>query len=129
MMNQPKVIIRTQYSDTYKNIAVSAFFAHVSDKGFEITAYVDEDDFTPGEVPQANTVYIRRTLETRLTIPPMQMKALHDLIGKQLKDYEDIFGKIPTPEELQEKVVEKRKNVKQSASSGTTSTKGTVGIG
>jgi len=128
-MNQPKVNIRTQYSDTYKNIPASAFFAHVSEKGFEITAYVDEDDFTPGEVPQPNTVYIRRTLETRLTIAPMQTKALRDLIGKQLKDYEEIFGKIPTPEELQERVVEKRKNIKQGASSGTTSTKGSVGIG
>lgn len=105
-MSQPKVFVRSRYSETYKNIPVSAFFAHSSDKGFEITIFVDEEDYAPEAVqdPAPGTIFIRRTIETRLTISPMQTKALHSMLGQQLKAYEELFGPIPTQEEVQAKI-------------------------
>lgn len=128
-MSQPKVLIRTQYAETYKNIPVSAFFANSSDKGFEITAYVDEEDFTPTpiEMPAVGTVFVKRMIETRLTISPMQTKALYDLLGSQLKAYEEIFGTIPSLEEVQSKVMEKQKS-RAPATTNSQPTKGNVGI-
>ena len=128
-MSQPKVLIRTQYAETYKNIPVSAFFANSSDKGFEITAYVDEEDFTPTpiEMPAAGTVFVKRTIETRLTISPMQTKALYNLLENQLKAYEEIFGIIPTLEEVQSKLIEKQKT-RASTTTNTQTPRGNVGI-
>lgn len=130
MSQQPRILIRTQYAQTYKNIPVSAFYTNSSDKGFEITAYVDEEDFTPTavEIPAAGTVFVKRTIETRLTISPMQTKALYNLLGNQIKAYEEIFGSIPTPEELQARIAEKQKGRVPSASTSSQSTKGNVGI-
>jgi hypothetical protein len=130
-MSQPRILIRTQYADTYKNIPVSAFFANSSDKGFEITAYVDEEDFAPvpAEIPVPGTVFVKRTIETRLTISPMQTKALYNLLGSQIKAYEEVFGSIPTLEEVQAKVAEKQKaKTATTTTMGSQSAKGNVGI-
>jgi len=128
-MSQPRIFIRTSYADTYRNIPVSAFQMHSSDKGFELTAYVDEEDFTPAEPPQANSAYIKRTIETRMTISPMQMMALHDLIGRQIKSYEEVFGKIMTFQELQEKMARKQKAEPSSSTTSNISNRGNVGVG
>lgn len=123
-------MIRTQYAQTYKNIPVSAFYANSSDKGFEITAYVDEEDFTPPpvEIPAPGTIFVKRTIETRLTISPTQTKALYTLLGNQIKAYEEIFGTIPTLEELQAKIAEKQRGIATNTHANTQSTKTNVGI-
>jgi hypothetical protein len=130
-MSQPRILIRTQYADSYKNIPVSAFFANSSDKGFEITAYVDEEDFAPApmEIPAPGAVFVKRTIETRLTISPMQTKALYALLGNQIRAYEEVFGSIPTLEEVQAKVAEQQKLKTATTTSGNSqSAKGNVGI-
>lgn len=93
---------------------------------FELTAYVDEDDFTPN-APQQGNIYVRRTVETRLAVNPVQMKLLHELIGQQLKTYEHGYGKIPLPQEIQSRFAEMTKN-QSSPTTTARSTKPSVGI-
>ena len=105
-MMQPKVVMRTEYANTYKQIPISAFFSSITDKGFEITAYVEEEDHTPPEPPQPNTVYVRRIIETRLVISAIQMKQFHELLGKQIAGYEQVYGKILSTQQVAEKFSE-----------------------
>ena len=105
-MNQPKIVLRTEYAPDYKRIAVTSFIGQVNENGFELTALVDEGDFTPQVAPAQNSVYIRRRVETKLVINPIQAKLLHGLLGDHIQQYESIHGKIPSPAELQQKVAE-----------------------
>jgi hypothetical protein len=104
MPNQPSVKVRTQYASTYRQISVSAFNGNATEKGIELTAYTDEQDFVPPEQPDPNTVYLLRTLETHLTINPMQAKSLHEFLGLKLKEYEEIYGAIPTFEDVKSRI-------------------------
>jgi hypothetical protein len=127
-MDQVRVVIRSEYADTYRNIPVTAFLFNVSEKGIEITAFVDEEDHTPAEMPQPNSVYVKRRIETRLSINPFQAKALYDMLGRNLKDYQDVFGKIAPQDEIQQRASEKQKETGRGVSKGPTSTKPSSGV-
>ena len=46
---------------------------------------------------------IRRTVETTLIIDPMQMKSIHQWLEANIREYERLFGTIPSPEEIDNK--------------------------
>jgi hypothetical protein len=125
---QLKIALRSKYADTYKNIPVTAFNIGTSEKGIELTCYVDEDDFAPEQQIEPNTIYIKRTIETRLTVNPFQAKALLALLSKNIKDYEDVFGKLPSPDEIQQRALEKQKQTVRNLPQNTSSTRSSGGI-
>jgi hypothetical protein len=102
-----RVVFRTQYASTYKQIPVNAFTGNTTEKGIELRAYTEEHDFTPQEPPQPNSVYVLKTIETCLVINPMQAKSLHQFLGSKIKEYEDVYGTIPSYEEVNKKLQEK----------------------
>lgn len=126
-MSQRQVVVRNEYASTYKQIPVSAFVTTLSEKGLEMTAYVEEEeDFKPEGTIQPGVIYVKRTLETRLAVNPLQLKLLHSLIGRQLENYEKVYGKIPTPEEVNTRIAELSKQ--QQPQTTTTGNKSSVGI-
>jgi hypothetical protein len=125
-MSQPQVVVRNEYASTYKQIPVSAFVTTISEKGLELTAYVEEEDFKPEGMIQPGVIYVKRMIETRLAVNPIQLKLLYTLLGRQLENYEKVYGKIPTPEEVNTRIVEMSKQ--QQPATTTTSTKSSVGI-
>lgn len=44
---------------------------------------------------------LKRIVECELIFDPMQMKTFHKWLGTKIEEYEDVFGRIPSPEELQ----------------------------
>jgi len=49
----------------------------------------------------ANRVVVKRIIECELVIDPMQMKSIHKWLTTKIKDYEELIGPIPSPEEVQ----------------------------
>lgn len=125
-MSQRQVVVRNEYASTYKQVPVSAFVTTLSEKGLELTAYVEEEDFKPEGTIQPGVIYVKRTIETRLAVNPIQLKLLHSLLGRQLENYEKVYGKIPTPEEVNARITEVSKQ--QQPPTTTTGTKSSVGI-
>jgi hypothetical protein len=44
---------------------------------------------------------IKRTVEVELLIDPMELKSVHRWLGEKIQEYENVFGHIPTPEEVE----------------------------
>lgn len=43
---------------------------------------------------------LKRTLECRLLIDPFQAKLISNWLAKNIMEYEKLYGRIPSPEEL-----------------------------
>ena len=102
-----RVVTRNQYASTYKQIPVQAFMVTTTEKGIELRAFTEEHDFTPSEPPQANSIYIQRTVETCLVINPMQAKSLNHFLEGKIREFEEIYGTIPSYEDVSKKRQEK----------------------
>ena len=53
--------------------------------------------------PDPTKTVIKRTIEVTLIIDPIQMKSICQWLGDGIKEYEGLFGSIPSPEELDSK--------------------------
>jgi len=107
-MSLPK--IEGVYADDYKRILVTGFFGTIQPFGLETYVYstkniIDKALETEPISPQRAT--IKRIVECEFIIDPMQMKSLHQWLGKKIKDYERLFGPIPSPEEVQSRATRK----------------------
>ena len=51
--------------------------------------------------PDPNRIILTRTIECELVIDPLQMKSIHKWLGVQIKQYELLYGTIPSPEEIE----------------------------
>ncbi|WP_428324781.1 hypothetical protein [Nitrosopumilus sp.] len=96
--------IQGVYSETYKRVLATGFFGSVQPFGLETFVYstqnvIDRSLETEPISPQRAT--LKRIVECELIIDPMQMKSLHNWLGKKIKEYEKLFGSIPSPEEVQ----------------------------
>jgi hypothetical protein len=96
--------IYSKYSDQYRRIYVADIFGGIVPAGVEATVYSEERDIEKAieSVPiNATRTRIKRTIECELLIDPMQMKSIHNWLGQKIKDYEQAFGTIPSPEEVE----------------------------
>lgn len=94
------------YSPTYKRINVAGMFGGIVAGGLESIVYSQErraEKMLEFEPPAPNRMRIRRTVEVELVIDPMQMKAIYHWLGEKIKEYENVFGNIPSPEEIESK--------------------------
>lgn len=96
--------IESKYSETYKRINVAGIFGGILPGGVEAVLYSEErriEEVLQTEPPSGNRTSIRRTIEAELLIDPLQMKSIHKWLGDKISEYEKIFGRIPSPEELE----------------------------
>ena len=104
MSIQPEFSSRT--SDNHKRIIVAGVYGGPRAFGLEATLYSEESDFQKvieSQPPNPGRTIIKRTIETTLIIDPLQMKSVHKWLGDNIKEYERLFGTIPSPEELESK--------------------------
>ena len=59
--------------------------------------------------PNYNKQVLKRILQAKLIIPPMDLKSFIIFLQKSLIEYEKIYGTIPSPEEIARKTGKKDK--------------------
>ncbi len=97
--------IEGEYSEHFRRIQASGFFGAVQPFGLEAVVYsvqrTSMDKVLAAEPIAPNRATIKRIVECELIIDPMQMKSLHNWLDTKIKEYEKIFGNIPSPEEAE----------------------------
>lgn len=96
--------IKSEYSPTFKKINVNGIFGGVRPSGVEAVIYSELNDIEKVLETQplsANRTVIKRIIECELIIDPMQMKSIHKWLTEKIKDYEELIGPIPSPEEVE----------------------------
>lgn len=106
---------RSGYSPTYKKVNVAGVFGGITGGGLDAIVYSEERRADKAlETPQISPskMYIQRSVELGLFIDPLQMKAIHRWLGEKIAEYEQLFGNIPSPEEIE--IRSKKRPEKQS---------------
>jgi len=100
----PEVVV--ERSPDYKTIIVSGVFGGHRPGFFEAIVYTDEllaDEALASIPPDAERFKIKRTLQCRLVIDPVQAKSLLEWLKRHVEQYEKEFGEIrPSPKEEKE---------------------------
>jgi hypothetical protein len=105
--------IETNYSENYKRVNVGGVFGGISPGGVEAIVYSESrraEKVLETEPISPNRIRVRRTIEIELLIDPFQMRAIHQWLGNKIQEYERIFGRIPSPEEVESRT---RRNPQQ----------------
>lgn len=105
--------ITAEYSSTYKRINVAGLFGGIVAGGVEAIVYSEErraERVLETEPISVNRMTVKRTAEVELIIDPMQMKAIYQWLGNKITDYEQVFGRISSPEEIESRT---RRNSQQ----------------
>jgi len=101
--------VETKRADDFKTIIVDGVFGGTRAGLFEMVCYSDElnaEEALASIIPDGSKVNVKRTLECRLVLTPIQAKGLLNWLSQSLDQYEKQFGKVP--------VVEQPKNEKRS---------------
>ncbi|MEM2926005.1 MAG: hypothetical protein QW220_06050 [Candidatus Bathyarchaeia archaeon] len=99
---EPKVEVAKD--PNYRTILVNGLFGGHRPGFFEAIVYTDEmvaEDALATLRGDPSKVRIRRTLQCRLLMDPVQAKSIAKWLTGHIAEYERTFGKIPTPEEAQ----------------------------
>ncbi len=99
-------IIKGEYSTSYKRINVAGILGGVVPGGLEAIIYSEEkraEQVLESPNLSSNRITIKRTAEVELVIDPMQMKSIQLWLQRKIEDYERLFARIPSPEEVDNK--------------------------
>lgn len=102
MSGTPEII--TSNADDFRRVIVSGMFGGIAPSGLEATVFSEQRDMLKAletEPISANRIIIKRVVECELLISPLSMKTIHTWLGDKIKEYEKLFGTIPSPEEIQ----------------------------
>ncbi len=87
----------------YRTIIVNGVIGGHRPGFFEVIIYSEEmiaEDSLATLRPEPSKVRIRRTLQCRLIIDPVQAKSLAKWLTHHISEYEKTFGRIITPDEI-----------------------------
>lgn len=96
-------VIESIESSDYKRIFVAGVLGSARPGGVNAIVYserTDPVDSLKAMQPQPQRIVLRRTVECELMLDPQQLKSLHIWLGSKIKEYERLFGRIPSPEEV-----------------------------
>ena len=99
--------INSEYASDYKKVYVAGIFGGTRAFGVEAVLYSETMDITKVLQTQplnTNRAIVKRIAECELVIDPLQMKSMYQWLGSKIKEYETLFGPIPSPEELDSKL-------------------------
>ena len=91
--------------DSYRTIVVNGVFGGHRPGFFEAIIYTDEmvaDEALSSMPPSPEKVKIRRILQCRLIMDPIQAKSLLNWLSNHISEYEKKFGRIPIPSEAKQ---------------------------
>ena len=90
-------------SPTYKRFNVAGVFGGTRPGGVHAVLYserMNAQKALTSQPPQPQRVVIKRTIECELVIDPLQLKSIYDWVGSKIKEYETMYGRILSPEEI-----------------------------
>lgn len=96
--------IQGETSPSYKRVLVTGLFGSIQPFGLQAMVYSTQqiiDKVIASEPLSPNRTVIKRTVECELIMDPMQMKSVYQWLGQKIAEYEHLFGKIPSPEEVE----------------------------
>lgn len=99
--------ISSEYASDYKKVFVAGIFGGTRAFGVEAVLYSETTDVTKVLQTQPlnpNRAVVKRIAECELVMDPLQMKSTYQWLGNKIKEYERLFGPIPSPEELDSKL-------------------------
>lgn len=102
-MSEEPPRIEVRKDERYRDIIVNGIFGGPRPGFFEAILYTDElvVDEAVKSVPFNNEkLYLRRTIQCRLVMDPVQAKSFAMWLNRHIQSYEKTFGKIVTIEEL-----------------------------
>jgi|SRR5215212_5843179 len=102
MSNVPP--IESKLADDYKRIHVAGILGGILPGGIEAVVYSEErrvEHVIETQPVSPNKMSIARKVEVALVIDPMQARSIQHWLGQQIAEYERIFGRIPSPEEIE----------------------------
>ena len=102
-MEPPKIEVKEH--PNYRTINVNGVFGSHRPQYLEVLLYseeIDAKDVLASENPQIRPT-VKRTLETRLVINPFTAKSILYWLNQNIAEYERVFGRIPSPEEVNSK--------------------------
>ena len=94
-------------SESFRKIFVEGFIGNVESVGLEMLVYSSKrvaDKELDSEPLAYQRIKYARTSECELVLSPMQLKSTYLWLGEKLAEYEAVFGKIPSPQEVQSKL-------------------------
>ena len=98
--------IEVKEHPNYRTINVNGVYGSHRPQYFEVILYSEEVDakdvLASPENPQIRPT-VKRTLETRLVINPFTAKSILYWLNQNVAEYERLFGRIPSPEEVNSK--------------------------
>ena len=100
---QPEIEAREH--PNFRTINVSGAYGGVRPMYFEVVLYSDEFKLTKvlSTAKTSDKPLVNRTIECRLIIDPFQAKIISQWLASHVNEYESKFGRIPSPEEIQDK--------------------------
>lgn len=101
---------KSRKHEHYRTINANGLYGGLRMGYIEAILYTEESDLTTalGSAHiNANKMEVERILQCRIIWDPIQLKATAIWLNNKVKEYEDLFGPIPSPEEVAEK--QKRK--------------------
>jgi hypothetical protein len=101
--------IEGETSPTFRRVVVDGVFGHVDSIGLSALLYSEYsiiDKVLETAILSPHRAKIKRVAEMEVIMSPMQMKATYCWFEKKIKEYEALFGKIPSPEEVQTRAKE-----------------------
>ena len=105
MSNLPE--FEGETSPNFKKIIVEGVIGSVDSIGLNILIYSDQrivEESLESEPIAFHKIKHKRVAECELIMSPIQLKSIYTWMGEKLEEYEAIFGKVPTPEELQSRL-------------------------
>ena len=96
--------IESEEAASYKRIVVAGVFGGTRPGGVHATLYSERPNslkVLATHPPNPSRVLLRRIIECELIIDPLQMKTVYNWLGKQIDEYEKLYGNIPSPEEVE----------------------------
>ena len=103
-MNDNLPDFKSETSQNYKIVNVGGIAGGINAGGLEAIIYSEEkvfDEALKTANVNSSRIYIKRTMELNLRIDPLALVSIHNWLGEKIKEYEKLFGKIPSPEEVQ----------------------------
>lgn len=111
MVSRPPPKITVVKHEQYRDIIQSGAFGGHRPGFFEWIVYTDEmiaEDALSTIPPDPSKMQIKRTLQCRLILTPMEAKNLVQWLTTHISQYERNFGKIPAPQEVTRMAKERR---------------------
>ena len=116
MSKQPEFEAET--APNFKKIVIDGVIGSIDSIGLNVIIYSDQrivDKSLESEPIAFHKIKHKRVAECELVMSPIQLKSIYTWMGEKLEEYEAIFGKVPSAEELQSRLksYEQSKNGKK----------------